>query len=111
MLNAPERSARHSDMTFRMKTGFLRKGGVEKINMTSKMDMIKAFIVEAMSRNDNEYWTETMKTVPDGGSMTAGVWEDIPSLMFLWGAPNRADRFILPVNVMKAFAPSNTPLM
>lgn len=59
-----------------MKTGRLRRDMVENTNITSKMDMMKEFIVAAMSRNDNEYRTEAMKVVPGGGSMTSGIWED-----------------------------------
>jgi hypothetical protein len=50
---------------------------VENTSITSKMDMMKEFIMAAKSRNDNEYWTESMKIVPGGGSMIAGIWEDI----------------------------------
>jgi hypothetical protein len=60
-----------------MKTGRLRRDVVENTNITSKMDMMKEFIVATMSRNDNEYRTEAMKIVPGGGSMTSGIWEDM----------------------------------
>jgi hypothetical protein len=60
-----------------MKTGRLRRDVVENTNITSKMDMMKEFIVATMSRNDNEYRTEAMKIVPGGGGMTSGIWEDM----------------------------------
>ena len=82
MLNAPASNARHSVMTFRMKTGRLRKDVVEKTNITSKMDMMKEFIIAAMSRNDKEYCTAIMKTVPGGGRMASGIWEDMTILLW-----------------------------
>jgi len=77
MLNAHPRNARHSVITFRRKTGRLREDVVENMSITSKKDMMKEFIMAARSRNDNEYWIEATKIVPGGGSMIAGIWEDI----------------------------------